>query len=215
MSSIRRALKRGLDMGCLALVCPCAALCALEARLSDRAEAMFTFWAQTFALVPGLPGVFFRRAFYRLTLDRCARSFFIGFGALFSHRHASVEEDVYVGPYAIIGSSWLHHGCLIGTRTSIVSGGELHTLDSNLRWTPADLGRLRRIDIGEYAWIGEGSLIVADIGAFAMVAAGSVVSSAVPAGIVVAGNPARFVRRLTVEASEEEVQPVTATALVR
>jgi serine acetyltransferase len=37
---------------------------------------------------------------------------------------------------------------------------------------------------------------MADIGAGAMVAAGSVVSNAVPVAVMVAGNPARFVRRV-------------------
>jgi acetyltransferase-like isoleucine patch superfamily enzyme len=38
---------------------------------------------------------------------------------------------------------------------------------------------------------------MADVGHGATVAAGSVVSNAVPPAVVVAGNPARFVRRLT------------------
>jgi acetyltransferase-like isoleucine patch superfamily enzyme len=44
---------------------------------------------------------------------------------------------------------------------------------------------------------------MADIGASAMVGAGSVVSSRVPSRVVVAGNPARFARRLTADADED------------
>src|SRR5918992_5884805 len=91
----RSRLKRAIDLCALVVVSPCAALCRLEARRGKSCEAMFSFWAQVFALTPGLPGVFLRRAFYRLTLDGCAASFFVGFGALFSHRSAIVEEDVY------------------------------------------------------------------------------------------------------------------------
>ena len=83
-------------------------MCALEAR--GDGESVFSFWSQVFALAPGSPGVFARRAFYRLTLDRCTGDFYIGFGALFSHRAAIVEDAVYVGPYAIIGSSRLRRG---------------------------------------------------------------------------------------------------------
>jgi acetyltransferase-like isoleucine patch superfamily enzyme len=43
-------------------------------------------------------------------------------------------------------------------------------------------------------WIGEAAVVMADIGRSSTVAAGAVVSSCVPPGIVVAGNPARFVR---------------------
>ncbi len=137
------------------------------------------FWAQLFALVPGLPGVFVRRAFYRLTLERCTGSFFVGFGAFFSHRGSIVEDAVYVGPYAIVGSSRLRRGCLIGSRAGIISGTGLHELTADGLRTPTDNSRLRQVEIGEYAWIGEGALVMADVGRSAMVAAGSVVSSPV------------------------------------
>jgi acetyltransferase-like isoleucine patch superfamily enzyme len=215
VTSIRCAVKSGIDACCLALVSFCALTCAIEALVSHGNEGLFTFWAQTFALVPGLPGVFLRRAFYRLTLEKCARNFFIGFGALFSHRQVIIEEDVFVGTYALVGSAWLRRGCLIGSRSSIVSGGAIHALDAELRWMPSDLRQLRRIVVGEHSWIGEASLILADVGRSAMVAAGSVVSTAVPPGILVAGNPSRFVRRLTAGPSEEEAHPVASNAAVR
>src|SRR5262249_19177679 len=69
----RQALKSAIDAVCLVLVVPAAAMCAAEAKYSPRAEMLFTAWAQTFALVPGLAGVFVRRAFYRLTLEQCDR----------------------------------------------------------------------------------------------------------------------------------------------
>ena len=43
---------------------------------------------------------------------------------------------------------------------------------------------------------GEGAVVMANVGAQCMVAAGAVVSSPVPDGIMVAGNPARFVRKV-------------------
>jgi len=212
---VRRATKSAIDAACLVLVLPAAALCAAEARLAPGTETCFTFWAQTVALIPGIAGVFLRRAFYRLTLEGCASTFSIGFGAMFSHRQATIEQDAYVGPYAIVGSCRLGRGCLIGSRSSILSGASLHTLDSDGRWAATDLTKLRRVDIGNYAWIGESSVIIADVGPSAMVAAGSVVSSAVPAHTMVGGNPARFVRRLHVIAEDEEVPAVAPALSVR
>ena len=211
--SARRWIKRAADLCCTVAVSPCAALCAIEARGARHGDAAFAFWAQTFALVPGLPGVFLRRAFYRLTLDHCDESFFIGFGAIFSNRHSRVEQDAYVGPYAVIGSTWLRRGCLIGTRSSIVSGTGLHSQDSQGRWMPTDVTRIRQVEIGEYAWLGEGSIVMADIGPSAMVGAGSVVSSRVPARVVVVGNPARIARRLTADADEGSQGAVQAVAV--
>lgn len=211
----RRGVKRFIDGICLVLVSPAAALCDIEARLTSGSETGFEFWAQAFALVPGTAGVFVRRAFYRLTLERCGRTFFVGFGAICSHRAITIEEDVYIGPYAIVGSSSLRRGCLIGSRCSILSGGALHVLDANLHWSASDPSRRRRIEIGEYAWLGEAAVVLADVGASAMVAAGAVVSSAVPPQTMVGGNPARFVRRLSVVAAEEEVPGAPASVSVR
>ncbi|MGH9174895.1 MAG: acyltransferase, partial [Vicinamibacterales bacterium] len=149
------------------------------------------------ALVPGPPGIALRRAFYRLTLEACSTSFFVGFGALFTHRDSVVEQGAYVGPYALVGSARLGRGCLIGSRASLLSGPHLHQLDEEGRWMAADVSRRQQIQIGAHAWVGEGAVVMVDVGAGAMVAAGAVVSTPVPAGIVVAGNPARFVRRLS------------------
>jgi serine acetyltransferase len=42
-------------------------------------------------------------------------------------------------------------------------------------------------------------VIMADVGPRCMVAAGAVVAAPLPEGVMVAGNPARFVRRITSE----------------
>jgi virginiamycin A acetyltransferase len=182
------------------LVAPCAATVAIASRLGDRSE-MFNMWAHVFALAPGLPGMYLRRAFYRWTLEACAADCFIGFGAIFTHRLVTVEQGAYIGPYALIGAATLRRGCLIGSRSSIVSGRNLHELQADGTWGPAKPGNLRPVEVGEHSWIGEASTLVADIGRGALVGAGSVVASPVPPGVMVAGNPARFVRVLQPPAS--------------
>jgi virginiamycin A acetyltransferase len=203
-SSIHRALKTALDVVGMALMSPLGACCALERRFAPASERVFNTCAQTVALFPGLPGMILRRGFYRLALDRCARDCFIGFGVIFTHRAVVIEKDVYVGPYALIASSRLREGCLIGSRASILSGGALHSLGPSGRWLAADMTKMIQIEIGAGAWIGEGAIVIADIGAGAMAAAGSVVATAVPARVVVAGNPARMIRKLEPPAAREE-----------
>jgi carbonic anhydrase/acetyltransferase-like protein (isoleucine patch superfamily) len=193
---IRFIIKTFLNGVCLALVSPCALLCWIEARITNGSESTFLFWAHLFAMFPGRLGVFLRRAYYRLTLDRCAANFYIGFGALFTHRSALVEMNAYIGAYALVGSAHLGEGCLIGSRASLLSGTALHALDEQGRWGPCDQTRMRQIKIGDYAWIGEGAIVMANIGAGTMVAAGAVVEQDARAGILLAGNPSRFVRKL-------------------
>ena len=82
----------------------------------------------------------------------------------------------------------------------------MHVLDEQGRWGPCDKTRLRQIKIGDYAWIGEGAIVMANIGAGTMVAAGAVVEQDARAGILVAGNPSRFVRKLREELQMQSIR---------
>lgn len=215
LASLRQALKVTLDAIGIAVMSPLSACCALECRLLPGSERVFNTCAQTVALLPGLPGMILRRGFYRVALDSCARDCFIGFGVIFTHRKVVIEPHAYIGPYALIASSRLGEGCLIGSRVSILSGGALHEFGPDGRWKPTDVTRMVQVEIGAGAWIGEGAIIIANVGAGAMAAAGSVVPSAVPPRVVVGGNPARMIRRLEVPGTSESEARHAALAAVR
>ena len=203
------ASKAVADVIALLLVLPLGALSALEKGLRPGHEGVFQFCAHCVALVPGLPGVYIRRAYYRLSLDACDVMCYVGFGAMFTHRAVIVERGVYVGTWALVGSALLREGTSIGSRASLLSGTELHELRDG-QWTPFNPDKLRQIALGPHAFVGEGAIVMADIGASSMVAAGAVVAASVPDGVVVAGNPARFVRRLDVPAAAAEATPERA-----
>jgi len=109
---------------------------------------------------------------------------------------------------------------LFGPSVSLYSG--THPTDSAIRHglQGPELGK--EIHIGEDCWIG-GNVIVlpgVTIGKGSTVGAGSVVTKDVPPYTVVAGNPARVVRRLKadVDTGENErrvVKEESATALLR
>ena len=200
-SAMRRTLKSVARLVALVAVSPAALLSGIERRCSANAEGWFCLFAQLFALIPGYAGVVMRRAFYELTLDGCSPNCFIGFGSLFTHRRVRVGDSVSIGSYTLIGCATLGRGSLIGSRASLLSGPALHEPNDAVGWTPFNPSKLRQIHIGEESWIGEGAVVIADMGARSMAAAGSVVSAPVRAGVMVAGNPARFVRRVhTVDA---------------
>src|SRR5262245_42299433 len=82
----------------------------LPASLIYRAGALalgkqkaFAGWSQAFALLPGLTGVYLRRAFYRLVLPRCEEGACLSFAVIFSHPTAEVGRNVYVGPFCCLG----------------------------------------------------------------------------------------------------------------
>ena len=201
---VKRAGKALANAVALVVAAPFGAASHLERLLNPGAEGTFQACAHLLALAPGLPGMYVRRAFYRLALDRCHAECHIGFGTVCTHRQVIIERGVYIGVWALIGSAHLREGTSIGSRASLLSGTELHEFRDG-RWTPMDPTRLRQIALGPHAFVGEAAVVMADVERWAMVAAGTVVSSAVPAGVAVAGNPARFVRRV-VEGTGEPVE---------
>lgn len=197
---MRSPLKRALNTLCLVLVAIPAFTCWVGQALVDS-DAVFNFWAHAAACLPGVPGQFLRRAFYRWTLASCADDVTIEFGAVLTRRSAVLERGVYVGMYALVGWAWVREHSMIGSRASLLSGARQHEWTAEGRWTPTDPSTLTRVTIGANTWVGEGAIVMADVGAGCMVAAGAVVSSAVPDGVMVASNPARFVRRVAGEAA--------------
>jgi virginiamycin A acetyltransferase len=171
------------------------AFCAYQAaKLVLGWEKAFPGWTQLFGLIPGLSGVYLRRAFYRLVLGRCAAGSWIGFGTIFSHTSAEVGRDVYVGCYCCLGDVTLEDDVLLGSQVSIMNGAEQHgieRLDIPIREQP---GRWPRITIGRDSWIGDRAVVMADVGKHCVIGAGSVVTKPVPDYAVAVGVPARVVR---------------------
>src|SRR5947209_15925334 len=92
-----------------ALVCTGAVLLtplwlpALVERQLRRGDGWFAGCAELLSLVPGKPGVYLRRSFYRMTLDRCAIDVHVGFGSLLTHPDAEIQDGVYIGLHCTVG----------------------------------------------------------------------------------------------------------------
>ena len=188
-----RALKTAADGVALLLVLPAFLLYGLGALLMGRQRA-FPGWSQAFALLPGLTGVFLRRAFYRLTLRRCGADCCLSFGVIFSHPTAEVGRNVYAGPYCCLGDVTLEDDVLLGSHVSVANGGSQHgteRLDVPIREQP---GTWVRVTVGRDSWVGDRAVVLADVGKHCVIGAGSVVTKPVPDNAVAVGSPARVVR---------------------
>lgn len=170
---------------------PLVAVSWLERRW--KGERWFAACAELLSLIPGRVGSVVRKAFYNATIHHCAERAYISFGVLLVRRAASVGDDVYIGPYSIIGSATIGNAVKIASRVSITSGRHQHGRET----VAADpRPRLEPVTIGDESWIGEGAIVMADVGKRCIVGAGSVVVRPVPDGAVVAGNPARPISSL-------------------
>jgi acetyltransferase-like isoleucine patch superfamily enzyme len=183
LKAAAKFLIRGL---CLMLIVLPAALSAF-----GRIKLVYTFFAQAYALIPGIPGDYMRSAYYFMTLRSCSLECQIGFGSYFSQPEATVARGVGIGAYCVIGRANLGEGCRLGSMVQVLSGQHQHVRDAAGHLAP---GELSEINIGADSWIGASSIIMADVGARATISAGTVVSVPVPAGTTAAGNPARFIR---------------------
>jgi acetyltransferase-like isoleucine patch superfamily enzyme len=190
---LKTILKALIDGLALVLVLPAFVLYSLG-RIVLGTEKAFPGWSQAFSLVPGLTGVFFRRAFYRLVFPRCASGCCVSFGTVFSHATARVGRNVYVGLYCCLGDVILEDDVLLGSHVSIMNGGAQHSierLDLPIREQP---GSWPRITIGRDSWIGDRAVVLANVGKHCVIGAGSVVTQAIPDYAIAVGSPARIIR---------------------
>ncbi len=195
----------------LILVLPCFSVFWAGSVVMGRPQA-FAGWSQAFSLIPGLCGVYLRRAFYRYVFPRCAADACLSFGTVFSHPTAEVGRSVYVGLYCILGDVILEDDVLIGSHVSVMNGGAQHgieRLDIPIREQP---GKWPRITIGKDTWIGDRAVVLADIGKHCVIGAGAVVCSPIPDYAIALGVPARIVRYRNAAGVATDADAVTDSA---
>lgn len=118
-----------------------------------------------------------------------------------------IGDESYIGHRVVLRAGT---GLRIGSRCYVasnvfLSGDPGHPLDAARRRSEAaPAEELHSIRIGDDVWIGEGAAVIGEvtIGDGAVVAARSVVNRNVPAGTLVAGMPARVVRKLASDPPE-------------
>lgn len=157
-------------------------------------HAAFRGAVQFVSLLPGLPGLYMRNAFLRHALAACDPSACVEFGVLFSEPGATIGAGVYVGPRCILGLVTLEKDVLLASGVQVPSGGNTHRFDDPDVPIRDQGGEVRRVTVGEGAWVGAGAIVMADIGKGTIVAAGSVVTKALPEFVIAAGVPAKVLR---------------------
>jgi virginiamycin A acetyltransferase len=190
---MRNALKLLLHGVATMVVLPALISYRLRALVLGRDRALEGS-TQALALVPGLPGVYLRRAFLAYTLAGCDWTASVHFGTVFSQAGARLDANVYVGPRCHLGLVHLERDVLLAAGVHVPSGGDTHGTDDVERPIREQEGRRTLVRIGEGSWIGSAAIVLADVGKHAIVGAGSVVTKPIPDYAVAAGVPARVIR---------------------
>lgn len=158
-------------------------------------NGMFWSCSQFLSLFPGIAGNYLRGGFYRLAMNECSRDSAILFGTIFSQKNTEIGKGVYIGPHCNIGLCIIENDCTLGSGVHVMSGRQQHNFDDLSVPIREQGGTLTKVTIGEDAWIGNCSVIMANVGKKSIVGAGSVVVKDVEEYTIVAGNPARVIKK--------------------
>lgn len=142
---------------------------------------------------------------YHGTRDECERLVSIIHPAAFVAKEARVGRGCYIGPNAVVMNGVLiDPGAVVNTAATIDH-------DSHIGFCANICPGVHtggRVDIGDYAFVGTGAVILPDstIGENAIVGAGAVVTRDVPQGLTVVGIPAMATDRHTDTVEREQVE---------
>lgn len=201
---MKNILKKLFQFCSLILVLPLYGLLLLSETLV-KTDQPFQGCSQLLSLLPGVPGNYLRQQFYCLALAECHDDCCIEFGTRLNQRGIEIGRRVYIGTNCCIGLCRFEDDVMLGSNVDILSGKQQHhfeRLDIPMR---EQGGVLEKVVIGEDAWLGNSSVIMANVGKKSIVAAGSVVVKDIPSFCIVGGNPAKVLKsRLTDEDSNRE-----------
>jgi len=191
---MKNTLKHTVDVLSLIIMLPVYFL-YFALTVAGRRDKVFWGFSQALSLLPGLTGNYLRKGFYRMAMTRCDADCAILFGTIFSHVDTEIGKGVYIGPNCNIGKCSIEDYCTLGSNVHIMSGRHQHDFRDLEIPVREQGGIFEKVVLGEDTWVGNGALIMAHVGKKCIIGAGSVVTQDVEDYSVVAGNPARIMRK--------------------
>ncbi len=153
----------------------------------------FDTMGKLLSLLPGLGGLWLRRAYYYIMLPAAPSDISVGFLSVITGRHVRLGSRVSIGDRCTINNCEIGDGTLIGSHVDIFSGRHQHATYGD-KESAVSAGAELTV-IGENVWIGDGAIVMSYVGANSIVGAGAVVISPVPSNCTVVGVPARPISR--------------------
>ncbi|MCI0618682.1 acyltransferase, partial [bacterium] len=136
-----------------------------------------------------------RYEFYRRTLRACGKNVFISFGTVFYYPEISIGNNVLIGMYNTIHHCDFGDEVMTAEGCRFLSGSQYHNFSRTDIPMSRQGGKLKRIRVGDDVWIGANAVIMEEVGQGSIVGAGSVVTKKIEPYSIVAGIPARILRK--------------------
>lgn len=166
------------------------------AALVKRGWLYFPFLSEALSAIPLAVGWKLRQAVYSRILPRIGTNVVLHYGVTLEDPRTEFGDDIWIGPGTYVDYAIIADHVLVGPQAVLLAGAHQHR-DDRLDVSIKEQGNPPKLplEIGEGAWIGANATVMAVVGRHAIVGAGSVVTREVPPFSVVAGNPARVLRR--------------------
>jgi acetyltransferase-like isoleucine patch superfamily enzyme len=155
----------------------------------------FTAPSQWLSFLPGYSGILLRRVWYRSTLRRCGSNLTVDWLAVIRTRETEIGDRCTLGVGNWLGWVRLGDDVMTGSHVVFVSGARQHGFDDISRPMREQHGQKKQVTVGDDVWIGAHTVVMADVSSGTVIGAGSIVTRQHPAMSVIAGNPARVLRK--------------------
>lgn len=188
---VRRGLLRFAELLAFILLLPLM----LWSRLPLPEYTTFTAPSQGLSFLPGYSGILLRRVWYRSTLRRCGSNLTVDWLAVVRTRESEIGDRCTLGVSNWVGWVRLGDDVMTGSHVVFVSGARQHGFDDISRPMRQQHGQKKQVTVGDDVWIGAQTVVMADVSSGTAIGAGSIVTRQHPAMSVIAGNPARVLRK--------------------
>jgi len=161
----------------------------------SRGWIHFPFLSAVLATLPFSTGWKLRCAIYGRILPQMGRRSVLHPGVVLEDPRTIIGEDVWISHYCYVDYAHIEDDVLIGPHAMILAGGRHHRTDrTDLPISRQGSNPKQPVVLGRGCWIGANATVMGSVGHDAIVGAGSVVTKPVAPFAVVAGNPARVLR---------------------
>lgn len=176
----------------------------IVARLGN--DLFIFLWRMLFAWLPSLPGKWVRRIVLSIVLKECGKGIKVG-----ENVHIEYPRRIHIGNNVRInrnchlsgaGEIYIADHVMLAHRTIIETAGHEIVSGELFHKTPIIYGKVK---IGSNTWCGTRTTILynTNIGKNSVIAAGAVVITDIPSNVIAGGVPAKVIRELTINNSNE------------
>lgn len=167
----------------------------LWSRLPLPEYTTFTAPSQWLSYLPGYSGILLRRVWYRATLRYCGSNLTVDWLAVIRTRESEIGHRCTLGVSNWVGWVRLGNDVMTGSHVVFISGGRQHSFEDVSRPMRQQHGGKKQVTIGDDVWIGAQAVVMEDVSSGTVIGAGSIVTRQYPELSVIAGNPARVLRK--------------------